>query len=201
MEGKKVEVNKLIKKARASWWEDGIVEMFTGTGLIIIGILGELTANSKGRSAYIFSIAWTVFLLVFVLLGQKIVKLIKKKLVWSTAGYAQPAKERATFKNGKWPIFALLCMFGSAIFYKHPISSLLISCFVFAIFMSIFEYSGLARFAVIGILNLIVGIILFILGFPVSTGVFVNLLVSGILLSLTGIVTWNRFQKRRIVNG
>ncbi len=201
MEKKRVEVDKLIKKARASWWEDGIVEIFTGLGLIIIAALQVLISNTRGKSALIFSLSWTIFLFLFILFGQKIVKLIKEKLIWSTKGYAKPAKERTTFKNGKWAIFALLCMFGSVVLYTHPVSSLLISCFVFAIFISIFEYSGLTRFAAIAIVNVIAGIIMLVLGYTVVTGVIINLLVTGSLLFFTGIVTWNRFKKRRIING
>lgn len=92
-------------------------------------------------------------------------------------------------------------MFGSVVLYTHPISSLFMSCFVLTIFMSIFEYSGLTRFAVISIVNIIAGVIMLILGYTVGTGVFINLLVTGELLFLTGVVTWSRFQKRRIVNG
>ncbi len=201
MEEKRVEVDKLIKKARAYWWEDGIVEIFTGLGLIIIAALQVLISNTRGKSALIFSLSWTIFLFLFILFGQKIVKLIKEKLVWSTKGYAKPVNDRRTFKNRKWAIFALLCMLGSFILYTRPLSSLLISCFVFAIFISIFEYSGLARFAAIAIVNVIAGIIMFVLGYTVVTGVIINLLVTGALLFFTGIVTWNRFKKRRTING
>ncbi len=201
MEKKRVEVDRLIKKARSSWWEDGIVELFTGMALIIISALGILSSVSGGSLSYIFSIAWILSLIVFILSGQKIIKFLKRKLVWSRIGYAKPAKERATFKNGKWTIGAFVCMLGSIILYTHPISSLLMSCFVSGIFMSIFEYSGLTRFAIIGLLNLVTGVTLFILGFKVNTGVFINLSVTGILLLLTGIMTWNQFQRRRTVNG
>lgn len=169
--------------------------------MVTISVLGILSSKSSGKSPLILSIACIVFLFTFILLGQKIIKIIKRKLVWSTAGYAQPAKERATFKNGKWIIGALVCMFGSVVLYTHPISSLFMSCFVLTIFMSIFEYSGLTRFAVISIVNIIAGVIMLILGYTVGTGVFINLLVTGELLFLTGVVTWSRFQKRRIVNG
>ena len=195
-----MDVNKLIKKARSSWWEDGIVEIYTGSGILLIGILGILSKTTSGIMAPIYTFSWVILLLLLTFLGQKFIRLLKKHLVWSKYGYAEPEKRRATLRNGKWAIGALICMLGAVILYTRPISTILISCFILAVFMGIFEYSGLSRFAIIGVINLIAGVILFLYGVKVDIGVFINLLLSGVLLFFSGLITWNKFRKRRVVN-
>lgn len=51
---------ELVKKSRASWWEDGLTEIIGGKGLILIALFGLFKDITSGGAQKIFSILFVL---------------------------------------------------------------------------------------------------------------------------------------------
>lgn len=185
--------NIWIKKARASWWDDGVVEAVVGSGLILIGTVGILSSRLGGGIGAFLNLLRVVLLLVLVLTGNRIVRAIKARFVWPEYGYASPARRRS---GGIFVLVAILFFILSIMFYRSPSGDFLISVVPFSIFVEISRFSGLRRFYFAGIFSILTGIFLAACKVNFSDAVELILITSGIFLLVTGVISWKSFRRK-----
>ena len=189
------EAKMWIKKARASWWEDGIVEIVVGVALLIIGLAGFLSNHLTGGAGVMLRVVWMLSLFVFVVFGRRIVKAFKTRFVWPKYGYAEPLDRREGRGGLLWSTVIIVSLVLSIVFYRKPVANFLISIIPAGVFIYISQFSGLKRFVFIAVLTLLTGIVLTILEVNFSDSVGIILVASGIFLLISGLIAWEKFKR------
>ncbi len=192
------EIKRMVRKARASWWDDGIVEMVSGGSLVVIGGVGLLV--SRFPDSLFFKLVWILVLFGLILGGKRVVRWLKSRYVWPEYGYAEPSRKGGA-GSLVWVVVAMVALFLSVILFEHPVANFLISLVPFCIFLSVAQYAGLNRFVVFGFLTLLAGIGLAFLRVKFNDAVSIELLFAGGVLIVSGIFRWSSLKRRAKVDG
>lgn len=154
------EVNEIRKKVRRTWWEDGLVEIFTGVLVLFVGI-GLLILEILTVWGIQQAVRIVLFIVAIAGAGSYywVQKWLKAKYVWKKAGYSVPSYDNLTnlfVLIGS--LFVLLLVVND--FWSHfRIGGLFAGSSVFFFWFATFSFSGLKRFLVIGSFSFILGII------------------------------------------
>ncbi len=187
---------RLVFQARAAWWEDGLAEMVSGIGLVVIGLLGWRKATLPPEASTPWDLAWTLAVLVFAVGGPFVVRWLKARWVWPRTGYAKPRRERSL---GVILGFLLaLGVLALLLVWNPPfLGPLWAGGTMFLLLFSWYRYARVFRFLVIGIVILLLSGILAFLQISAEVALFLTLAFTGLAFLVTGTQAWIRFQKQQ----
>lgn len=219
------EIKDTVRKARASWWEDGLVEVMSGAVFVFMAVLiavfeflnFHLTVMGKTSR---FSILVVFFIPILLLvLAPRVKRGLKCKFVWPKLGYSKP---RMSWKSKIVYLLAFIVLIGyvtltfiwhlkrSSIlgsrlmaffsFVNSYGEAIFIGLFIFLIYFGIYLSANKKRFLITGILGLCAGIIaaptLTILKPQRDTVLFIIVLGTiGVYSLFTGIPRFLLFRK------
>jgi len=196
MENRRMENPKeLVKKSRATWWEDGLTEIVSGKGLILVAFSGIMKDIASGNAKIFWTLLFILSLLGIAIRGQWLIRWLKKQLVWPFTGYAVPHKERWSLKTSLLIIIIVSLFFSILVLKLEGIVALLTGLFAFLIYSGIGQFSGLHRFYYEGAIGLLSGILLSILGVPSPLSIYSVLGIVGIVSTLSGVIVYLKFRK------
>lgn len=216
------EVKKVIQDVKASWWEDGIIEVMSGCIFLFMAAwfwMMEFLPDTNLKKG--LEIGFYAVLIIFAISSAWVKRYFKKKYIWPKTGYARPQisrKSRIMFllvfvliiinivwislwqiyqnsaSNIKLPgVFTILNSYREGFF---------IGSFVFLAYFSVYLSINKKRFLVTGILGLCSGIIaeLILIIFNLNY----SRIIAGIVLGTigicslsTGIPRFLRFRKEK----
>jgi len=214
------EIKDTVRKVRASWWEDGLVEVMSGSIFVfmaaffcMIEFLPDINLK-KGLEIGFYSA-----LIIFAISSAWVKRYFKKRYIWPKAGYSQPQMSRKS-KIVLFLVFILIIVNivlsslwqlyqNSSSNVKLPVvftilnsyrEGFFIGSFVFLAYFSVYLSINKKRFLIVGILGLCSGIIAeFILtSFNLDRSRIIAATILGIIgiYSLsTGIPRFLRFRK------
>jgi hypothetical protein len=89
------EVEKFIQDVRASWWEDGLIEVMSGCIFLFMAAwfwIMEFIPDTVLKKG--LEIGFYAFLIIFAVSSAWVKRCFKEKYVWPEAGYARPQMSR-----------------------------------------------------------------------------------------------------------
>jgi hypothetical protein len=92
---KNKEVKKVIQDVRASWWEDGLIEVMSGSVFLFMAAwfcMMEFIPDTTLKKG--LEIGFYAVLVLFAISAAAIKRYFKKKYVWPKTGYARPQMSR-----------------------------------------------------------------------------------------------------------
>ena len=185
----------MVRRARRAWWEDGITEIVSGLGLLILGLLGfqkEMVPESQNLT---WQLAWILWLGVLIVGGNFLIRWLKARYVWPVAGYATPRQDR----NGQWAgafFLALIFLVVVAAWDPLHLGAMIAGLPLFVFLLALHRYTRLRRFLVIGVLALLEGPLLALLSLNAMASLHLILGTVGFLFCLSGLWNWQRFRRR-----
>ena len=189
------QVQRWIQKARASWWEDGLAEIMSGLGLIVVGVLGFVKESTNQSPGGFWDFIYLGVLLAVSLGTPHLVRNLKRRWIWPKTGYAEPQGRKWDLKAFFWFLGLFLILGVLVLWRPSRLSGVLEGLFFFLILYSIARFSGLRRFLYIGLLSLLLGAALGFSSISPPQGFFLLLSGTGVFLLISGLFTWNRFWK------
>jgi hypothetical protein len=214
------EVKKVIQNVRASWWEDGLIEVMSGCVFLLMAAwfcMMEFIPDTTLRKG--LEIGFYAVLILFAISSAWVKRYFKKKYVWPKTGYARPQMSRKS-KVALFLVLVLIIMNIALIslwqIYQNSASALkqpgffailnsyregfFIGSFVFLAYFSVYLSINKRRFLITGILGICSGmfaeLILTILNLDYSRIVAAIILGTiGIYSLSTGIPRFLRFRK------
>jgi hypothetical protein len=173
------EVKKVIQSVRASWWEDGLIEVMSGCVFVFMAAffcLIEFLPDTNLKKG--LEIGFYAVLIIFAISSAWVKRHFKKKYIWPKTGYARPQmskKSRGVFLFVfvlillnillivLWQIYqssasevSLPGFFAILNYYRQ---GFFIGSFVFLAYFAVYLSMEKKRFLVAGILGLCSGII------------------------------------------
>ncbi len=193
------DVKKLTMRSRSMWWIDGVAEIVTGTILVISSVIALLLSYQSLSRTYRSILVAIQIGIIFA--GPYIIRWLKAKYIQPVTGYFKPDTRKSS--QGKiiyMLIFAVLgILFAFAVIsgsiWWVPVS--LISLFVL-VFTGI--YWNVRRLVYLGIIEAILPPIIS-LPYRGDHGIVVSLILMGIVILVSGVVTYIRFKKEFNVDG
>jgi hypothetical protein len=196
MENRRMENPKeLVRKSRASWWEDGLTEMIGGKGLILIALLGLFKDMTSGGAQKILSIFFVLSVFGVAFGGQWLIRYLKSLLVWPLRGYSIPQKEGWGLRSLLPLAVIIIILLGSFLLNWDRIIASLSGIFILLIYAGVGHFSGLKRFYLAGTVGLLSGILLSILGVPSPRSIYFLLGITGVVSTLSGIIVFLKFRR------
>jgi len=214
------EIKDTVRKVRASWWEDGLVEVMSGSIFVFMAAffcMIEFLPDTNLKKG--LEIGFYSALIIFAISSAWVKRYFKKRYIWPKAGYSQPQMSRKS-KIVLFLVFILIIVNivlsslwqlyqNSSSNVKLPVvftilnsyrEGFFIGSFVFLAYFSVYLSINKKRFLIVGILGLCSGIIAeFILtSFNLDRSRIIAATILGIIgiYSLsTGIPRFLRFRK------
>lgn len=219
------EVKKVIRDVSASWWEDGLVEVISGTVFVFIAVLifiAELLNYHlflESKTAEVFSMLVALMFVFLLMLAPPIKRALKGKFIWSKVGYSRP---QVSCKSKMAYFLAAVILIGYVMFNALYVlarsrvlsgrlpaflsfiyfygESIFVGLFIFLIYLGIYFSANKKRFLTTGILGLCAAVIsaptLAFLNPRRDTVLFIVVLgVIGIYSLSTGIPRFLEFRK------
>jgi len=186
---------ELVRKSRASWWEDGLTEMIGGKGLILIALLGLLKDMTSGDIQKILSIFFVLSVFGVAFGGQWLIRYLKRIFVWPVKGYSIPQKQAWGLRTLLPLAVILVILLGSFLLNWDRIIASLSGIFVFLIYAGVGQFSGLKRFYFAGTVGLLFGILLTVMGVSSPQSIYFLLGIIGIVSTSSGIIAFLKFRK------
>ncbi len=191
----KNQVERWIQKARASWWEDGLVEIFAGLGLLLIASTGILREHTSGTAQILWNLTWMVVLLGFTFGGQFFLRWLKRRFIWPRTGYAHPETAKIHLRS----VLALLLIVGVFVaLFLSPnllLTKILSGAFVFLILFWTYTYSKVLRFLGYAILALLGGGLLTPVQVSLNDFVMALLGLVALPMLIAGILQFQRYRR------
>ncbi len=217
------EVKKVIQDVRASWWEDGLVEVMSGSIFVFMAaffFMIEFLPDTNLKKG--LEIGFYAVLIIFAISSAWIKRHFKKKYIWPKTGYVRPQISRES-KIVLFLVFVLIITNIALIslwqFYQNSTSkvglpvflTILNSCregffigsFVFLAYFSVYLSINKKRFLIAGILGLcsgvIAGLILRVFDLE-SSRILASIILGtiGIYSLFAGIPRFLRFRKESV---
>ncbi len=192
-------IERIKKNARASWWEDGLTEIISGIGVILIGLYGLFSKMAGGSVSRYADILFIVVLLAIIFAVRYLIIWAKRNFVWPHTGYAMPKQNSERVFLWSIVAIALLLFLILLTFYKPELYSFLLSLavtlFVAGVYASIAIYSQLKRFWLYSAVGLLTGLFLTFTNPDPEMVIFVLLLATGIVSTIGGLIQFGRFRK------
>jgi hypothetical protein len=216
------EVKKVIQNVRASWWEDGLVEIISGIVFILVaGLLSVMEFVSNQNLQTILVIVFVSVMIALAILGRWFKRALKKKYVWQKTGYSKPGIGRMSSLAYIFAFTLLIFYVGLSlhIFLRYKsigqipggITSFyflstksnwffasFIGIFIFFVYLAVYLASGLKRFLLTGLLALVSGVTCAFFSGNELTIAITILVIIGIYSLLNGIPRFLRFRKSNI---
>ncbi len=189
------DIGEIRKRARASWWEDGLTEMISGLGILLIGLYGFLMNASTGSIYSLAEKGLFVLILLSIFLVRYLIRRAKEKWVWPFTGYSIPSRSRGIWTMGGVVLALIMIVLILLAHDKPVIYEASLSIFVSIILSSIAIYSGLKRFWIYAAISLITGLISIYMGADSEIFPFVLLTITGAAMTASGIILFSRFKK------
>ncbi len=189
------QVQEMMRRARSAWWEDGITEIVSGLGLLILGFLGFQKEMLPAPRNMGWQLAWTVWLGVFIVGGNLLIRRLKARYVWPVAGYATPRQDRDWRWAGAFFLTLILLVVVAAWNPPH-FGAAIAGLPLFIFLLALYRYTRLRRFLVIGTLALVEGLVLAL--FPLNATAALHLILGtiGLFFCFSGLWNWLRFRRR-----
>ena len=187
-------VEDIQKKVRGSWWADGIPDIVSGIGLLIIGILTMFRDAMESAYGAIGGVAYIVSFALIVLAVQYMVKWAKGRWSWPYSGYSIP-RRNITLRDVIIFLIAM-GMVGIAFFLQNTLlKSIALGLFSAVILVGISLYSGFKRFYWYALVALATSIVSGLLSYSTDVIVGAMLGATGLVMFLTGIVVFSNFRR------
>ena len=192
------DVKKLTMRSRSMWWIDGVAEIVTGTILVISSVIALLLSYQSLSRTYRFILVAIQIGIIFA--GPYIIRWLKAKYIQPVTGYFKPTRKSSQGKIIYMLVVAVLgILFAFAVIsgsiWWVPVS--LISLFVL-VFTGI--YWNVRRLVYLGIIEAILPPIISLL-YRGDHRTVVSLILMGIVILVSGVVTYIRFKKEFNVDG
>ncbi len=215
------EVKKVIQDVRASWWEDGLIEVMSGGLFMFMAAwfaLMEFIPDANLKKG--LEIGFYAVLIIFAISSAWVKRHFKKKYIWPKTGYARPQMSRKS-KIVFLLVFVLIILNMVLIFlwqlYQSGTSNVelpgffiilnsyregfFIGSFVFLAYFAVYLSINKKRFLITGILGLCSGIIaasiLTIFNLDYSRMIVATILgIIGVYSLCTGIPRFLRFRRQ-----
>ncbi len=182
------------KKVRSSWWADGIPDMVSGIGLLIIGLLTVFQNNLESAYGTIGGVAYYILFLIIILAAQSIIKWAKSRWSWPHTGYAI-IKRNITAKDVLIFLGAMV-LIGLTLFIQNPLlKGIALGLFAAVIMWGIYTYSGFGRFLWYALTAFISSVVAGLVSSSTDIMVGAMLGATGLVMFLTGIVVFSNFRR------
>ncbi|GEM_PF-4790125 len=189
------DIGEIRKRARASWWEDGLTEMISGLGILLIGLYGFLMNASTGSIYSLAEKGLFILILLSIFLVRYLIRRAKEKWVWPFTGYSIPSRSRGIWTTAGVVLALIMIALILLVHDKPVIYEASLSIFVSIVLSSIAIYSGLKRFWIYAAISLITGLISIYMGADSGIFPFVLLTITGAAMTASGIILFSRFKK------
>ena len=184
------------------WYVDGLVEIGTGSIILILGIMfwGIAQVGLSNIPDWLMGLGPTAVIVLAWVVVNKLVNAIKEKVTYPRTGYvAPPQKPHNLFRAALITLFTtgvcLLVIYTAFTYIGRGIIAVIMSVF-FACFMVFLAYRfGLRRFYFLAGLNLILGTGIALLHLPDPMDVAAFLSIFGILWAISGAITLHHYLK------
>ncbi len=193
-------IEKIRRKARASWWEDGLTETIAGLGILFIGIYGFVMNALEGEAYSIAEKGLFIVILGSIFLVRYLIKKAKERWVWPFTGYSIPSRSRGLWMIGGVVLSLAMMVLIFLTYDNPPVYEILLSIFVAIILSNIAIYSGLRRFWIYAFVALITGIVSIFMRLDAEIFPFLLLTVTGTAMAVVGATLYNRFR-REVAHG
>ena len=173
------EIKDTVRNVRASWWEDGLIEVMSGCVFVFMAAffcLIEFLPDTNLKKG--LEIGFYAVLIIFAISSAWLKRHFKKKYVWSKTGYARPQmskKSRGIFLFVfvlillnillivLWQIYqssaSEVSLPGFFVILDYCRQGFFIGSFIFLAYFAVYISINKKRFLVAGILGLCSGII------------------------------------------
>lgn len=179
MSGKIKEIKDAVRNIRASWWEDGLIEVMSGCVFVFMAAffcMIEFLPDTNLKKG--LEIGFYTILIIFAISSAWIKRHFKKKYIWPKTGYAQPQmnkKSKVVLSLVFFLIIVNIILIALWQMYQNSASKVIlpgflsivnsyrqgffIGSFVFLAYFAVYISINKKRFWVAGILGLCSGII------------------------------------------
>ncbi len=171
-------VKKVMGDVKASWWEDGMVEIISGIVFIVVaGLLSVMEFVSNEKLQAVLGVVCVSVMVALAVLARWFKRQLKEKYVWPKTGYSKPGIGKKpsllyilSFEFLVLYVGLILYIFlkfkttnqipvGIASFYLVSTKSNwffagFIGFFIFFVYFAVYLASGLKRFLLTGLLAL-----------------------------------------------
>ncbi len=214
------EVEKVIQNVRASWWEDGLVEVMSGSIFVFMAAffcMIEFLPDTNLKKG--LEIGFYAVLIIFAISSNWFKRYFKEKFIWTETGYSQPQMSRKS-KIVLFLVFVLIVvnivlaslwqLYQNSVFslnlpnffavLRSYQEGLFIGLCIFLVYLSVYLSINKKRFLIAGVLGLCSGIfaelILTTFNLDYSRIIAATILGTiGIFSLFTGIPRFGRFRK------
>lgn len=172
------EVKKVIQDVRASWWEDGLVEVMSGCIFVFMAVCFLLIESLSGANLKRgLEIGFTLLLIIFAIRANWVKRYLKRIFIWPKTGYSQPQlnlKSKIVFSlvfiliigntvlSSLWPLYQSnnfdIKLPDFFVFLNSYRDGVVAGLVIFLVYFSVYLSIKKKRFLVTGILGLCAGI-------------------------------------------
>jgi hypothetical protein len=215
-------VKKIMRDVRASWWEDGMVELISGIVFIVVaGLLSVMEFVSNEKLQAVLGIVCVSVMVALAVLARWFKRQLKEKYVWPKTGYSKPGigKKPSLLYIIAFEFLALYIGLSLYIFLKFKTTNQIpvgiasfylldtksnwffagfIGIFIFFVYFAVYLASGLKRFLLTGLLALGSGAVCaFFSGNELIIAITI-MIVIGVYSLLNGIPRFLNFRKEEV---
>jgi Na+/melibiose symporter-like transporter len=212
-------IKKIMEDVRASWWEDGMVEIMSGMVFIVVaGLLSVMEFVPNEKLQAVLGVVCVAVMVALAILARWFKRHLKEKYVWPKTGYSKPrvGKKPSLLYILAFEFLALYIGLSLYIFLKFKSTNQIpvgiasfylvntksnwvfagfIGFFIFFVYFAVYLASGLKRFILTGLLALVSGVVCaFFSGNELIIAITI-MVVIGVYSLLNGIPRFVNFRK------
>jgi hypothetical protein len=197
-------IDAAIKRTRAYWFNDGLVEITVGFLFLISGIYILLQGAVSNSLSRILSLFFPILLIGGVSVGRKVLSSYKERVVYPRTGYVDTPKPIR--RRGCISANLIVIVFFTSIWYMIEAPSITPAVpLVFGISMGLFwivigfHGGGIKRMFAMGIVSILLGIIQVEIWNEYDSGSAFYLFLMGGVMIVSGGIAFRNYLKKNVI--
>ncbi len=193
------DVDRLMRKTRQYWYEDGLAELLIGVFFLAVGLLllADWTTPASAPWKWIYAPSFMLAAIIGLLVGRRAITWLKERITYPRTGYVtyhrppQAARRRRAVIAGAIGAAVSLALVAILMYRQEfgRVAPLLLGLGVALLLLRFASYTGLPRFYVLSALSLAAGIGLAWLSQDMSLTIGLYYGLLGMALAISGAYT------------